>query len=1123
MPENLRDHLKQIHPDLATTAENLWLKSGDIHRRQNRPDSNENGRLHVEAVERNIWRLLTETRDGSGDLNLLGLKSEEVFLLSCAACCHDFDKGLKSANPLPPGFLHGEGSGAFVTTNAGVLGLDEHQARTISSVIAIHDLKTASFLTALKEMPSEELTPSGPINLRRVAVLLKTADILHCDYSRIQQCGIDPSAFRGLERKKYLARKVTTGWKPDGSRILIQAHPDDKERIDAFSGGFQFMKTQEWDAVAEDLGRWEFPHQLALHDSTARVLGPPEVDEAARPPTTSPSPPPSEAVGPPPDDLLRGYPEAQSKWVGRFAELAELHTAWLARTTRAYTVVGLGGQGKSALTRRFTETLRRLKNPDDRPLVVWWSFYLNRSADEFFDQAAEPLNIPLSDEESNKRRNSEQIAGDIIERMRTGVDGRRVLLVLDGLEVLQETAEGREGRIKAVALYGLLRGILDDNQPDTSASGMILITTRAALHDLLGRSDPRYAELTLEQLPPTDGATLLWERCGLPITPTDAEAVVGKLGGHALTLMLVGALLRKSDTVGSDLDDLYQMIAASEELITDPDLTTRREKFYRLPGYVLRHCRDALTPEDQQLMRLMSCCVRPATKRDIEEVFLQPIGDPGDEKSVNDKLLDRTYTELRNGPIRHLCELRLIEGDEDVGYDMHPLIRRHFYEEETGEGKLTREKREAVHARFFEVLPKRQAKHHPDTMGEMEPLIDAVLHGCRADLGQRAHDEVFYTRIDRRDTGRITSYLSADLGAFETHLQLLRAFFPDGDFNAEPSVCREASKGYLIAAAGVALMSTGRPGDAIPLFERGAETCRRRAHWGNDCMCCQNLSESCGCLGRLPDAFEAARNGLSNLKNVPASDRLKTAYTIFSHGYAAEAAARRGQDAAAAEHVGKAIDLRREDWLFGIGGACHCTWLARSGDFKRARTAGEKNAAVSAEQLGLHEQTSVFATQALVERLAWAAGDSGRKTLDEMQAFAEKAVEVGKRSGSHYYYTCALLEAGRCAVARAGYEGDRYAEHVARGKRYLAEAESRADYAGYRIIHADIHVTRAEFAKLAGDMPSMHEQCEKAIAICNDPTCDYAWAKQDAERLMANSEDGRRKTGDRRQETEERR
>ena len=43
-------------------------------------------------------------------------------------------------------------------------------------------------------------------------------------------------------------------------------------------------------------------------------------------------------------------------------------------------------------------------------------------------------------------------------------------------------------------------------------------------------------------------------------------------------------------------------------------------------------------------------------------------------------------------------------------------------------------------------------------------------------------------------------------------------------------------------------------------------------------------------------------------------------------------------------------------------------------------------------------------------------------------------------------------------------------------------------------------------AKLAGDGKAMHEQCEKAIAICDDPICDYAWAKQEASALLADTD-----------------
>ena len=69
-------------------------------------------------------------------------------------------------------------------------------------------------------------------------------------------------------------------------------------------------------------------------------------------------------------------------------------------------------------------------------------------------------------------------------------------------------------------------------------------------------------------------------------------------------------------------------------------------------------------------------------------------------------------------------------------------------------------------------------------------------------------------------------------------------------------------------------------------------------------------------------------------------------------------------------------------------------------------------------------------------------------------------------------------------------------------KRRLDEVDQRAAFGEYRLIEADAHVARAELAKLAGDEETMRRECEAAIAICDDPTCGYAWAKQDAEKLL---------------------
>ncbi|MDO9265247.1 MAG: SUMF1/EgtB/PvdO family nonheme iron enzyme, partial [Desulfosalsimonadaceae bacterium] len=103
-------------------------------------------------------------------------------------------------------------------------------------------------------------------------VLLKTADILHCDNSRIPEVCIDPGKLKGIDLKKYLMRYCTNGWRSDGSRIWIQVAPKKKEEFDAVAECFKFMKNSEWPAVADALERYFFPHVLELDQDKSKIL-----------------------------------------------------------------------------------------------------------------------------------------------------------------------------------------------------------------------------------------------------------------------------------------------------------------------------------------------------------------------------------------------------------------------------------------------------------------------------------------------------------------------------------------------------------------------------------------------------------------------------------------------------------------------------------------------------------------------------------------------------------------------------------------------------------------------------------------------------------------------------------
>ena len=97
--KTLREYLRQLGDEgqaLADAADSTWRIASEIHDRQTSKGENVNGRRHVEQVERNIWRLLSETHEYRPPrrLNLERFEPLDLYLLSCAACCHDFDKGL---------------------------------------------------------------------------------------------------------------------------------------------------------------------------------------------------------------------------------------------------------------------------------------------------------------------------------------------------------------------------------------------------------------------------------------------------------------------------------------------------------------------------------------------------------------------------------------------------------------------------------------------------------------------------------------------------------------------------------------------------------------------------------------------------------------------------------------------------------------------------------------------------------------------------------------------------------------------------------------------------------------------------------------------------------------------
>jgi hypothetical protein len=240
----------------------------------------------------------------------------------------------------------------------------------------------------------------------------------------------------------------------------------------------------------------------------------------------------------------------RTKLIGRSTELRKLTNA-LKGDTHVLSLVAWGGTGKSALTAHWMVRLAK-RNWGDIERYFDWSFYSQgtkgeqgTSADLCIAEALRFFGDP------DPQAGSPHDRGDRLARLAAE---QPTLLILDGLEPMQFGPGPQEGHVKDPALKSLLKGIAQ-----RPFRGLLLITTREPIKDLVPFQGHTAVELPLDNLTERAGAELLHHlgvrRAGAksPISPDDRElhAAVGEVNGHALTLQLMATYLAR--TQGGDI------------------------------------------------------------------------------------------------------------------------------------------------------------------------------------------------------------------------------------------------------------------------------------------------------------------------------------------------------------------------------------------------------------------------------------------------------------------------------------------------------------------------------------------------------------------------------------------
>jgi hypothetical protein len=485
-----------------------------------------------------------------------------------------------------------------------------------------------------------------------------------------------------------------------------------------------------------------------------------------------------------------------------------------------------------------------------------WSFYSQGSGDQqtassdlflkealvfFGDQATAESNRGAYD----KGRRLAQLCAE-----------RRSLLILDGLEPLQYAPSSTAvppGQLKDQGIGALLKGLA------TASHGLCVVTTRCPLPDLKAFKDKTVVEKELKRLS-TDAGVHLLQQLGVRKesgSRAEFETLVEDVKGHALTLTLLGGFLKRAFHGDIRQRDSVKFEKADEKM--DGGHAFRTMAAYE--QWLLRDGGDEGRRE-VAVLRLMGLFDRPADAGCLAALLQQPA-----IPNLTEPLMSIAEEDW-NFSLDTLASAKLLTVSPDTvlisisafplptSLDAHPLLREHFAQQ------LRVQQPDAwrtAHRRLYEYLCKTTSDKKPNpTLEDLQPLYQAVVHGCQSGMQLEACEQIYHARIQRKQE----AYSTKKLGAFSSDLTAIICFFERPWSRISPLLDEEAQT-WLLNEAGARLRPLGRLTEAVELTRAGLARAVKREQWRFASTMSANLGELMRTLGDLLGAEEAAKQSLN--------------------------------------------------------------------------------------------------------------------------------------------------------------------------------------------------------------------------------------------------------------------
>jgi tetratricopeptide (TPR) repeat protein len=716
--------------------------------------------------------------------------------------------------------------------------------------------------------------------------------------------------------------------------------------------------------------------------------------------------------------------------------------AWVSDLTspdRVWSLVAAGGTGKTAVAERVVDGMK----PGEANVLVW-SFYEQPDADAFLREC----NHLFLGEDGGA-------VGGRLERLERGLrDGRPHLIVLDGLERVQEDAGG--GRVRGELSDHTLKLLLR-----AMAAGLgrarALVTSRYPLVDLQDWTNRGYRDTSLDDLSP-EAAVAVLRGWGVAGDDDALHAAAAQVGNHALSVAVLGSYLRSF--AGGRID-------AVEEF--DLDAVTGDDPKAAKLARVLAYYAQRLPVEERELLARLSVFPRGVT---ID--LLGVLVDAGGE--VAGLLLNaKPRLVALLGSLRARGLVFQYQSTEAVTWTAHPFLRERFRELLGCPAEQVFDVVAQALGAGLETRPDTKPSE-PTTLDRYERLIEATRLAGR-------EQEAFEFFMDGLGSYR---HLGWVLGEYERGYRILVAFSGTGRPEDLGMTMELWWRAHLANALALFAGLLGRLSEARAIRRLDDGWLKSLAEPKRTSAGLQNSSWVAFDLGRLAEAKGLAREAISEAEAASDSEGKKSA--LIHHAIAAHAL---GDIAAARADFAAATDLEGEP-LYSIRGSQHVRHHLDLGDLAAARALAD-HCLTRAHKNGWNDEIQWF--DALLARIDLAEGCDPTPRLDEIRAWTSRTGDMARIIEAHLLTARHLLGRGDPQAA-------------------LGEAETGLLHAvacGYGLLRIELLVALSRIRLAWPDPPKAIQAAREALELAAHPDCGYAWGEADAaqawgEAFFANSE-----------------